>query len=225
MLKSSRRAPKLWRALSSPVRRRILDRLRDGPRTTSELAASFPKLSRFAVMQHLAVLVDARLVLIRREGRFRFNYLNAVPLVQVYERWVSTYAAPMAHGALALKSFLERSATEGNEPVTGTRRQFAYVIRPPRATFTNDATDQERAIVGEHFRYLQRLRDAGTVVLAGRCDDGEFGIVIYEADDESAGRRLMEEDPAVRAGLFKATFHPFRSALLRDESRAAEARA
>jgi DNA-binding transcriptional ArsR family regulator/uncharacterized protein YndB with AHSA1/START domain len=107
VLKPPRRASKLWRALSSPVRRRILDRLRDGPRTTGELAASFPKLSRFAVMQHLGVLSDARLVLVRREGRFRFNYLNAVPLVQAYERWVSTYAAPMAHGALALKNFLD----------------------------------------------------------------------------------------------------------------------
>ena len=117
MLKSPRRASaKLWRALASPVRRRILDRLRGGPRTTSELAAAFPKLSRFAVMQHLRVLSGARLVLIRREGRFRFNYLNAVPLVQAYERWVSAYAAPMAHGALALKRFVERTE-EGDGPV------------------------------------------------------------------------------------------------------------
>ena len=113
MLKSSKRASRLWRALASPVRRRILDRLREGPKTTTALAASFPKLSRFAVMQHLGVLTDARLVLVRREGRFRFNYLNAVPLVQAYERWVSTYAAPMAHGALALKRFVEQPAAEG----------------------------------------------------------------------------------------------------------------
>jgi uncharacterized protein YciI len=95
------------------------------------------------------------------------------------------------------------------------RRQFAYVIRPPRATFVQDATDQERAVVGEHFRYLQHLCEAGTVVLAGRCDDGAFGIVILEADDEPAARRLMDDDPAVRAGLFKAQFQPFRIALLR----------
>jgi DNA-binding transcriptional ArsR family regulator/uncharacterized protein YndB with AHSA1/START domain len=117
-LKSPRRASsKLWRALSSPVRRRILDRLRDGPRTTGELTASFPRLSRFAVMQHLRVLTGARLVLVRREGRYRFNYLNAVPLVQAYERWVSTYAGPMAHGALALKRFVERPAAEGDDAV------------------------------------------------------------------------------------------------------------
>jgi uncharacterized protein YndB with AHSA1/START domain len=63
-------------------------------------------------MQHLGVLTDANLVLVRREGRNRFNYLNAIPLVQMYERWVSTYAAPLAHASLALKRFVE-----GDEPV------------------------------------------------------------------------------------------------------------
>lgn len=111
-----RAQPRFWRALASPVRRRILDKLRDGPRTTSELSASFPKLSRFAVMQHLGVLFDARLVLIRREGRFRYNYLNAVPLTQMYQRWVSRYAAPMAQAAVDLKHFVESTSPQG-EPV------------------------------------------------------------------------------------------------------------
>jgi len=112
MLKSKRRTGRLWKALASPVRRRILDKLRDRPRTTSELAAAFPKLSRFAIMQHLGVLSDAKLVLIRREGRFRYNHLNAVPLAQAYERWVSRYAAPLAHAALDLKRFVEQPPTK-----------------------------------------------------------------------------------------------------------------
>ncbi len=107
MLNPSKRASAVWRALSSTTRRKILDRLRGGPRTTGELAAAFPKLSRFAVMQHLRVLTGARLVLVRREGRFRFNHLNALPLVQAYERWVGTYAAPRARDALALKRLVE----------------------------------------------------------------------------------------------------------------------
>jgi DNA-binding transcriptional ArsR family regulator/uncharacterized protein YndB with AHSA1/START domain len=107
MLKSKRRTGRLWRALASPVRRRMLDKLRDGPKTTTALARAYPKLSRFAVMQHLGVLSDAKLVLIRREGRFRYNHLNAVPLTQAYERWVSRYAAPMAHASIALKRYIE----------------------------------------------------------------------------------------------------------------------
>ena len=69
--------------MSSPTRRKILDRLRDGPKTTGELASRFPKLTRFAVMQHLGVLTKAHLVLVRREGRFRFNHLNAGSVVKI----------------------------------------------------------------------------------------------------------------------------------------------
>ena len=70
----------LWRALANPVRRRLLDALREGPRTTGQLSAAVPSLSRYAVMQHLGVLTDAGLVVARRRGRERFNHLNPVPL-------------------------------------------------------------------------------------------------------------------------------------------------
>jgi DNA-binding transcriptional ArsR family regulator len=46
----------VWRGLSSPVRRQVLDLLRAGPLTTGELAERFPDLTRYAVMQHLGVL-------------------------------------------------------------------------------------------------------------------------------------------------------------------------
>lgn len=84
-----------------------MDLLRDGPKTTSELAGAFPELSRFAVMQHLGVLEEARLVLVRRKGRQRFNYLNAVPIQGIQDRWVSRYASAQARKALALKRHLE----------------------------------------------------------------------------------------------------------------------
>ena len=46
----------VWKALSNPVRRMMLDLVRNGPKTTSELIDEFPKLSRYAVMQHIGVL-------------------------------------------------------------------------------------------------------------------------------------------------------------------------
>src|SRR5688500_7186139 len=97
----------VFRALASPHRRAILDRLRAGPATTSEVAASLAGLSRFAAMQHLQVLVEAGLVVVRRSGRERFNHLNAVPLRDVYERWVGRFAGESAASLLSLKRFVE----------------------------------------------------------------------------------------------------------------------
>lgn len=100
----------VWRALASPVRRRILDLLRDGPLTTGELDALFADHSRFAVMQHLAVLVGADLVVARREGRRRYNYLNAVPIQGIYDRWVSRYMQPWTEALVDLRVELESEA-------------------------------------------------------------------------------------------------------------------
>lgn len=82
----------LFKSLSDASRRAILDRLRDGPRTTTEVVEWFPHLSRFAVMKHLDVLRDAGLVTSRRDGRRRLHSLNAVPIRRLYERWVNRFA-------------------------------------------------------------------------------------------------------------------------------------
>jgi DNA-binding transcriptional ArsR family regulator len=97
----------VWKALASPVRRAILDDLRDGPRTTGALAERFPKLTRFAVMQHLRVLEEAELVIPRRDGRERYNYLNPVPIQRVFDRWVSRYMKPWTEALVSLRAELE----------------------------------------------------------------------------------------------------------------------
>ncbi|MCA1559293.1 MAG: metalloregulator ArsR/SmtB family transcription factor [Acidobacteria bacterium] len=83
---------RVWHALADASRRTILDLLRDGPQTTTQIADRFP-VTRFAVMKHLSVLEAAGLVVVRRQGRERWNHLNAVPIQQVYERWVDPYRA------------------------------------------------------------------------------------------------------------------------------------
>jgi DNA-binding transcriptional ArsR family regulator len=105
------RMDKVFSALADPTRRRVLDLLRERARTTGELAARCPGLSRFAVMKHLGVLEAAGLVIGRKEGRQRWNHLNAVPLREVYERWVSRFASDWAQGLLAIK----RAAESGGQ--------------------------------------------------------------------------------------------------------------
>lgn len=98
---------RVWKALANPLRREMLDALADGPLTTRQLDAIFPDHSRFAVMQHLRVLEEGGLVVYRRRGRERFNYLNPIPIQQIYHRWVSRYQKPWAEALTSLKSELE----------------------------------------------------------------------------------------------------------------------
>jgi DNA-binding transcriptional ArsR family regulator len=97
----------VWKALADPTRRTILDLLRPGPCTTTEIVRHFPKLTRFGVMKHIGVLRDAGLVQTRQEGRRTLNSLNAVPIRQIYERWVSGYADLWASKLVSLKKSLE----------------------------------------------------------------------------------------------------------------------
>jgi DNA-binding transcriptional ArsR family regulator len=106
----------VWKALSDPTRRQILDLLRTGPRRTTEIVEAFPKLTRFGVMKHLDVLRAAGLVLTRAEGRERINALNPVPIRQIYERWVSKYADLWAATFLRVKDAAERP--QGEPPPT-----------------------------------------------------------------------------------------------------------
>lgn len=101
----------IFKALAAPIRREILDALRDNPQTTGELCAHFPQLNRCTVMQHLGVLEKADLVLVRRVGRVRWNYLNAIPIKQIHDRWIGPYAATAVAMLDDLKTRLETEET------------------------------------------------------------------------------------------------------------------
>ncbi len=84
----------VFKALADPTRRTILDELtgRDG-QTLFELCARLVSIhglssSRQAVSQHLDVLESAGLVESRREGRYKFHYINTEPLEPIVERWL-----------------------------------------------------------------------------------------------------------------------------------------
>ena len=102
----------VWKALSDPTRRAILDTLRDGPQGTTEIVERFPELTRFGVMKHLDVLREAGLVLTRAEGRRRLNSLNAAPLREIVERWISRYDGFWANTLLRVKDDAADSAAK-----------------------------------------------------------------------------------------------------------------
>ena len=96
-------------------------------------------------------------------------------------------------------------------------RQFLYRIHPVRAgMLTAGPTEQEAAIVKEHFEHLQRLVASGTVLMAGRtlnADERTFGIVVLVAESEAHAAELVRDDPAVKHGVMRAELFPYRIAL------------
>jgi DNA-binding transcriptional ArsR family regulator len=98
----------VFKALANPVRRRICDELKLRPLTTRQLVDSFPELDRCTVMQHLKVLEGAGLVVPVRKGRERFNYLDAMPIQAIHERWIGPLAEQAAGRLLQLKTELEK---------------------------------------------------------------------------------------------------------------------
>ena len=78
-----------------------------GSRIT-ELCEHFDaSLDRCTVMQHIGVLERAELIIARREGRKRWNYLNASPFKEIHDRWISPYAAAAVDLLARMKRDLE----------------------------------------------------------------------------------------------------------------------
>ncbi|MEU7747597.1 metalloregulator ArsR/SmtB family transcription factor [Nonomuraea sp. NPDC049158] len=84
----------VFKALADSTRRTILDELTDrNGQTLFEICARLATKhglasSRQAISQHLDVLEAAGLVETRREGRYKFHYINTGPLEPIIERWL-----------------------------------------------------------------------------------------------------------------------------------------
>jgi len=100
----------VFKALAHGTRRALLDRLKGGPQTTGMLCEAVSAIDRCTVMQHLKVLESAGLVVVVREGRERWNHLNAMPIKQIHDRWISEYASHAVSILDRLRADLESQA-------------------------------------------------------------------------------------------------------------------
>jgi uncharacterized protein YndB with AHSA1/START domain/DNA-binding transcriptional ArsR family regulator len=104
----------VFRALSDPTRRRLLDRLHErNGQTLNELCAGLA-MRRQSVTQHLQVLEGANLVSVVRRGRERLHYLNPVPLHEMQERWIDKFERSPLRALSAVKRQAE------GDPMTAT---------------------------------------------------------------------------------------------------------
>jgi uncharacterized protein YciI len=94
--------------------------------------------------------------------------------------------------------------------------EWIYFIHPPRDDFAATMTDEERAVWAVHFARFERLLAEGSIVLVGpTLGSINTGICIFEAPDEAAARRLMDDDPVLAGGFARGELRPFRVSLLR----------
>src|SRR5213595_1186200 len=107
-----------FRALADPSRRLLLDSLNErNGQTLRELCAGLD-MARQSVSKHLAVLEAANLVTTVRRGREKLHFLNAAPINEITERWITRYERDRVHALSDLKRALE------DKPVD--RHSFVY---------------------------------------------------------------------------------------------------
>lgn len=155
----------VFKALSDPTRRQLLDTLRDrGGLTLTQLEEGLG-MTRFGVMKHLKVLEAANLVVTRRDGRFKHHYLNALPLQEVADRWMAPYAAakPLARMVLNLKNALEEPRGMADKPdfvfetyIRTTPKALWNAITSPEMTrqyYYGGTVHCDKLSAGERFYY------------------------------------------------------------------------
>jgi DNA-binding transcriptional ArsR family regulator/uncharacterized protein YndB with AHSA1/START domain len=209
----------VWKALADPSRRKILDLVREKPSTTGELSGHF-SFSRYAVMKHLNVLEEAGLIVVRREGRLRWNHLNAMPIQRIYERWVSRFEGNWAASLLNLKRGLEKGAQMAENtlhieqqvvieaPVSRVYRAITqdiqawwgapyHLTRNPQALILEPQVGGRLYETGEYgsalWGLVQSMRVDDHIVFEGRMGmlGAIFGVVTVIVEPAEAGSTLV----------------------------------
>ncbi len=106
----------VFQALASQPRRQMIDLVIQSPGcSVNDLCEHF-EFSRIAVMKHLKVLVEARLILSRKQGRTRQLFFNAAPIQMIYDRWTGEYSRFWVTQAVDLKYKVEGKSGSGKRP-------------------------------------------------------------------------------------------------------------
>ena len=93
--------------------------------------------------------------------------------------------------------------------------EYLYLIHPYRHSFFSTPSPEEAAVMEEHFAYLKKAAEIGTVLLAGPCTDDTFGLVVFRAENDKAANAFMFDDPSVKKNIMVAELHPIRISIQR----------
>jgi DNA-binding transcriptional ArsR family regulator/uncharacterized protein YndB with AHSA1/START domain len=201
-------ADAVFRALSDPARRRLLDRLnqRNGL-TLTELCADMG-MTRQSVSKHLDVLETAGLVTTFRQGREKLHYLNAAPINDIADRWIRTYDRARAEALSDLKTALEAnimSTTKESTKDTDTTFVYTTYIHATPEKVWKGLTDP--AFTKQYWRHPT----AGGVEMQTDWKKGSTYDVTYEESGlvvSHPEQVILESDPYRRLAYTWHTFTP-----------------
>ena len=100
-----------------------------------------------------------------------------------------------------------------------TKKHFYTIIKPYRKDFITQPSEEEGSLMSDHFLYLKDLLASKKLVLAGPTliETDPFGLLIFETESLDEARKLLENDPSVKAGIQKiADLCPIRLSLFRN---------
>ena len=95
---------------------------------------------------------------------------------------------------------------------------FMYTLQPARAAMLAEGpTEAERTLAAQHWAYSQQLLERRTIVFGGRVSEKSpegFAFCIIRAESEQRAREIMDADPAVKGGVFRARLFRFQPMLV-----------
>ncbi|WP_394233858.1 YciI family protein [Niallia oryzisoli] len=90
---------------------------------------------------------------------------------------------------------------------------FMLKSTPPRITFHQDMTDEEREIMLKHIAYWTEKQNQGIALVFGPVSEpsAPHGLAVIEVEHEAEVPKLIADDPAVLADIMKTEFYPMKA--------------
>jgi len=73
--------------------------------------------------------------------------------------------------------------------------QTFVVLRKAGPNWLSDRSAQEQPYWTEHAQFIDRLFEAGKILLAGPFDDGSGALLIVAVENEEAAQTFFDDDP------------------------------
>ncbi len=88
-------------------------------------------------------------------------------------------------------------AEEAHPPV------YFVLLHTPGPNWNHNLTSTDQPGIEQHYRYMNKLKEAGKIILGGHYLDAAGGMMIFQLATLEQARRAANDDPAVKSGLLQ----------------------